>query len=106
MLELYKNIKKYRLLNKMSQEDLAKRMGYSDKSMISKIENNKVDLSLSNIIAFAQIFDVDAQDLMGFINESGEEKMLIDSYRNADEMSKSMVKRILSYKEGDNNENK
>lgn len=106
MLELYKNIKKYRLLNKMSQEDLAKRMGYSDKSMISKIENNKVDLSLSNIIAFAQIFDVDAQDLMGFINESGEEKMLIDSYRNADEISKSMVKRILSYKEGDNNENK
>lgn len=106
MLELYKNIKKYRLLNKMSQEDLAKRMGYSDKSMISKIENNKVDLSLSNIIAFAQIFDVDAQDLMGFINESGEEKMLIDSYRNADEMSKSMVKRILSYKEGENNENK
>lgn len=46
---LYENIKKYRLQKGLNQTELAELMGYSEKSMISKIENGKVDMLLSRI---------------------------------------------------------
>ena len=65
MLELYQNIKKYRLANDWSQSELARRVGYADKSMISRIENGKVDLQLNQIKAFADVFGITASELMG-----------------------------------------
>lgn len=65
MLELYKNIKKYRQMMGMSQEELAKRAGYTDRSSIAKIEKGTVDLPQSKIKQFADIFGVPAGDLMG-----------------------------------------
>lgn len=65
MLKLYQNIKELRKQNHWSQEELAKRMGYTDRSSIAKIEGGKVDLSQSKILEFARIFGVDAGDLMG-----------------------------------------
>ena len=38
MLQLYKNIKSRRIELNMTQSDLASKMGYADKSMIAKIE--------------------------------------------------------------------
>lgn len=66
MLKLYRNIKYYRTILSMSQDTLAEKMGYSDKSMISKIENGKVDLSISQIMKFANVLGVPADALMGF----------------------------------------
>ena len=66
MLELYKNIKKRRLELGMTQSDLAEKLGYSDKSMIAKIESGKVDLAQSRIIAFADALRVTPSDLMGW----------------------------------------
>ena len=43
MLDLYKNIKKYRELKNMSQEELAKKVGYSNRSAIARIEKVKLD---------------------------------------------------------------
>lgn len=65
MLELYKNIKKYRLGLKMSQDELAKKAGYTDRSSIAKIEKGQVDLPQSKIRLFADIFGVSPGDLMG-----------------------------------------
>jgi len=65
MLELYKNIKEYRKALGMSQEELAKRAGYTDRSSIAKIEKGQVDLSQSKIWTFADIFGVTASELMG-----------------------------------------
>ena len=65
MLELYRNIRKYRKENEWSQTELAKRVGYADKSMISRIENGKVDLPLNQIKAFAAVFGVTPSELMG-----------------------------------------
>lgn len=42
MLELYKNIKKFRQLNDWSQDELAKKIGYTDRSIITKIEQGKI----------------------------------------------------------------
>lgn len=64
--KLYENIKKYRESNGWNQTELAEKMDYSDKSMISKVENGKVDLNISQIMKFAEVFDVPADVLMGF----------------------------------------
>lgn len=65
MLELYQNIRKYRKNLKMSQDELAKRAGYTDRSSIAKIEKGQVDLSQSKIRMFAAIFGVTPGELMG-----------------------------------------
>lgn len=69
MLELYENIKKFRTMKGWSQNELALRVGYSDKSMISKIENGLVDLSQSQILRFADELGVTPSDLMGWKDE-------------------------------------
>lgn len=66
MLELYKNIKKRRIELGMTQEELAKRMGYSEKSMISKIEAGKIDIPQSKIVAFSRVLDTTPANLMGW----------------------------------------
>ena len=65
MLQLYKNIKTRRNELNMTQIDLAEKLGYADKSMISKIENGLVDLPQSKILAFAKVLKVTPGELMG-----------------------------------------
>ena len=65
MLKLYENIRELRKRQGWTQEELALRMGYTDRSSIAKIESGKVDLSRSKIIEFAKIFGVNPGDLMG-----------------------------------------
>ena len=65
---LYENIKRLRKQLKMSQGDLAKKTGYTDRSSIAKIENGEVDLSQSRILAFADALHVTPQYLMGYDN--------------------------------------
>lgn len=65
MLTLYENIKHLRKKNKWTQEELAIRMGYTDRSTIAKIEAGKVDLQRSKIFEFAKVFGVSPSDLMG-----------------------------------------
>ena len=50
----------------MSQEELAKKVGYTDRSSIAKIENGDVDLPQSKIMAIAKALDVSAGALMGW----------------------------------------
>ena len=66
MLKLYENIKKLRKENNWTQEELAKKLGYTDRSTIAKIEAGKVDLAQSKIMEFANVFGIDAGDLMGW----------------------------------------
>lgn len=66
MLKLYENIRSLRRHNKWTQEELAARMGYTDRSTIAKIENGKVDLPQSKIVEFAKVFNVSPGELMGW----------------------------------------
>ncbi len=66
MIKLYENIKAYRKKNGWTQQELAKRAGYTDRSSIAKIESGAVDLSQSKINQFAEIFDVTPSELMGW----------------------------------------
>ena len=70
MSELYKNIRKFRLLRGLTQNDLAKMMGYRSKSTIAKIESGKNDIPQSKIKAFADVLSVSVGDLLGWDDES------------------------------------
>ena len=75
MLKLYSNIKTRRMMLGMTQTQLAEKMGYADKGMISKIEKGKVDLPYSKILQFADVLKVHPAELMGWKdrNDSNEE---------------------------------
>ena len=69
MLLLYQNIKKRRLKLGMSQTELAHKLGYADKGMISKIESGRIDLPLSKVEAFAKALRTEPKQLMGWESE-------------------------------------
>ena len=69
MLKLYENIRELRKKNHWTQEELAIKLNYTDRSTIAKIEAGKVDLSQSKIIEFAKVFGVEPGDLMGWDDE-------------------------------------
>jgi transcriptional regulator with XRE-family HTH domain len=111
MLKLYENIKILRKENEWSQDELAKKMGYTDRSSIAKIEAGKVDLSQSKIMEFARVFGVEPGDLMGWEDNridsyysspgyynsiTDDEKYLIETYRD---MSNETKDAILKYAE-------
>ena len=73
MLKLYENIKRYRIEAKLSQAELAKRTGYTDRSSIAKIEKGLVDLSQSKIKQFAEVLGVTPGHLMGWDEKPAEE---------------------------------
>lgn len=52
----------------MTQEELAKRMGYKSKSTINKIENGTNDIPQSKIAKFAEVLDTSIAYLMGWDN--------------------------------------
>lgn len=49
----------------MSQDELARATGYTDRSSIAKVETNKVDLPQSKIIKFAEVLGLSVPYLMG-----------------------------------------
>lgn len=76
MIDLYVNIKNRRIELKMTQAELAQKVGYADKGMVSRVENGKVNLSQSQILKFAEALETDPATLMGW--NSGQPSLLID----------------------------
>ena len=66
MLVLYENIKRLRKEAGLTQDELARRTGYTDRSSIAKIERGAVDLSQTKIKQFADVFGVTPGHLMGW----------------------------------------
>lgn len=58
-------IKQLRIEHRLSQTELALKVGYTDKSAIAKIEAGKVDLPQSKIVAFANALGVTPYHLFG-----------------------------------------
>ena len=73
MLDLYKNIRDRRIKLGMSQEELAKKLGYKSRSTIAKIETGKVDLPESKIKSFADALNTTPAYLMAWKNNVEED---------------------------------
>lgn len=74
MLELYKNIKRLREENGLSQDALAKLTGYTDRSSITKIEKGLVDLQQSKIELFAKALGTTSRELVGWDSDFSPQK--------------------------------
>lgn len=87
MLALYKNIKNRRKELGMNQETLAKKVGYSGKSMVSKVERGEIDLSETMIKKFANALQISASDLMGWDDIESKAELAADIYFNDDNIT-------------------
>lgn len=64
-MELYENIRNRRIQLGMTQDELAKKMGYKSRSTIAKIESGTNDIPQSKIVSFAKALNTTAGELMG-----------------------------------------
>ena len=72
MYDLYENIKNRRIELGMTQDELARLTGYTDRSSIAKIESGKVDLTSSKILLFADVLKVTPTELLGWKPEKAQ----------------------------------
>lgn len=86
----------------MTQEELAKKMGYKSKSTINKIELGINDIPQSKIVRFAEVLETTPEYLMGWKKEENKnthdkrtltegEEMLLDLFNQVPEESQQMV---------------
>lgn len=127
-LGIGKRIKERRIALGMTQEELAKKMGYSTRQAISKVEKGDDNITSDRVKKFADALDVSVSYLMGWdeeqINAIEEERKDVVDYivkqdeklneifemnlseNNMDELIKyAKYLKSLEKKEGNKNEN-
>lgn len=103
-LKLGLRIKLRRASLGLSQTELAEKLGYSEKSAISKIESGKNEPPASKLEAFAEVLETSVPYLMGWEQNETDvtdaEYEMICRYRRASEYHRGKVDAILEdYKE-------
>ena len=98
-------IKALRKQRNLSQDELARLTGYTDRSSIAKIEAGQVDLTESKILLFAQALGVSPSYLMGIsdfvpapapaLELTQAETQLVTDYRDASEEIRSAAATML-----------
>ena len=98
MSNIGNNIRQARIYAQLTQEELAKRMGYKSKSTINKIELGKNDIPQSKIKQFAEVLGTTTAVLMGWKDPNQSNLMteqLLDYFNDLNETGKSeAIKRI------------
>lgn len=88
----------------LTQEELAKRMGYKSKSTINKIEMGINDIPQGKIVKFAEVLLTTPGHLMGWDEEDNSpeepkltegEKMLLDLFRRVPEDKQELVLQMI-----------
>lgn len=88
-------IKALRESKKMSQSELAEKVGYKDKTAIAKVEAGKVDLPQSKISAFAKALDTTTSYL--FSDEETYKPSTIAAHFDGDEYTEEELDRIKEF---------
>lgn len=105
-MTLYDRIRARREELNMSQEELAKRLGYKSRSTIAKIESGENDITQSKIVAFAKALGVKPAYLMGWedaptppsLSLTQREETHIKKYRQMDADSKEEIDDLIDVK--------
>lgn len=71
MEDLYENIRKRREGLGMSQDELARKVGYTSRSTIARIEHGDINIPQDKIILFARALRVLPEYLMGWTEDEG-----------------------------------
>lgn len=88
-MDLYKRIKKRREELGLSQEELAKRLGYKSRSTINKIELGINDVTQSKIVAMAKALETTPAYLMGWEDCSSDNSTFHTKYNLLNSLGKS-----------------
>ncbi len=83
-MELYKRIRQRREELGLTQDELAKRMGYKSRSSINKIEMGENDIPQSKIVQFAKALETTPGDLMGWDMEKNASQSIDKKSANFD----------------------
>ena len=99
MLELYRRIKRRREELNMTQDALAKKVGYKSRTSIHKIELGMTDLPQSKIMEIADALSTTPEFLMGWTSEvakhvNEDEAEVVDGRSLSDE-GKLLVKSMI-----------
>lgn len=93
-MTIYERIRYLRTKAGMTQDDLARVMGYKDRSMITKIEAGKVDISQTKIVEFANALNTTPAYLMGWIEQSFDEASEKEEYSPKTTQARSLAKGV------------
>lgn len=77
MAEIGKRIREKREAIGMTQEELASKLGYKNKSSIAKIETGANDIIQSKVVEFANVLDTTVAYLMGWDNPTPSRKGVV-----------------------------
>ena len=101
-MTLYDRIRTRREELGMSQDELAKKLGYKSRSTIAKIESGENDITQSKIVAFAKALGVKPGFLMGWdevpaptIKLTQQEEAHIKKYRQLSDARRYVVDEVL-----------
>ena len=75
LMELYKNIRSRRIALKMTQQELAQKLGYKSTSTIAKIESGENDIPQAKLAAFADALNTTPAALMGINNAASAQNL-------------------------------
>ncbi|MDR2022068.1 MAG: helix-turn-helix domain-containing protein [Hungatella sp.] len=104
MADIGKRIREKRESLGITQEELAVKLGYKNKSTIAKIENGTNDIVQSKVVEFANALNTSTSYLMGWKEESQaqtqlqinqSEQTLLNKYRSLDDKGKHTIDTIL-----------
>lgn len=99
---IYERIRRLRLTKGMTQSELAAKVGYSGKDMVSRVEAGKVDITRSRLMQFADALDVSplflfngsesAEDIGKELPPISETDKLIEKYNMLDAEDKARIR--------------
>lgn len=90
----------------MTQLDLAKKMGYTSKTAISRVETNKEDITTVRVRKFADALNVTPSYLMGWEEEEQKALAVSEMLENEDNGFYALVINIIKQYKTSSNENK
>ena len=70
-------IKEFRKKNNLTQDALAKSLGYYDKSVISHIEKGDADMTYEKINLLLKVYNLDPNDLFDLDSQNNKKKVAI-----------------------------
>lgn len=97
-MNIYERIRHRREQLDMSQEELASKIGYKDRTAVSKMENGQRQIKQSMIVKLAAALDTTPSYLMGWDKEDDVATIsdrLLTRYRELDDLDQAMVRRLL-----------
>lgn len=104
-MNIYERIRHRREQLDMSQEELASKIGYKDRTAVSKMENGQRQIKQSMIVKLAAALDTTPSYLMGWDKEDDVATIsdrLMTRYRELDDLDQAMVRRLLKCDENFN----